>query len=80
MGQTSKGNWLQKKLQKKGIRFGEATADGEANLALVRAGPSMFQPRFLPPRRTDEDTTKGFVLVTARAPSPYRGMATCSAQ
>src|SRR5437870_785827 len=31
-------------------------------------------------RRADEDTREGSVLVTARAPSPYGGIATCSAQ
>jgi hypothetical protein len=38
------------------------------------------QPRLLCPRRADKDTPEGFVLVTARAPSPYGGIATCSAQ
>jgi len=33
MGDTSQGNWS----QKKGIRFGAAASDGEDELALVRA-------------------------------------------
>ena len=38
------------------------------------------QPRLLDPRRADGDTIESLVPVTARAPSPYGGIATCSAQ
>ena len=38
------------------------------------------QPRLLDPRRADGDTIESLVPVTARALSPYGGIATCSAQ
>jgi hypothetical protein len=38
------------------------------------------QPRRLDPRRADGDTMESLVPLTARAPSPDGGIATCNAQ